>query len=282
MLIYGIPVKEYSKMKIFRNLFNYQIAIYIFVISSSYAIAEETVNCNTSKVLDKIRANVNSIRDYQLVSHVNLNGNKVTSNISGKLPNLMRINMQISQNQSTIDITTTFNGTYQWNVTKYTNAIEISKIELKNTTNIDHPFDTSFYVMGSGLVNGEDYPTSVKTLLDVYTLTASCNQSNIELSGTVNTKNFKSYMGSKKNTTQLDARVKQYTASFPKIRMIFDSHSLALKEYDLGTSKQPTSFVTKLENLSINKGLKSQFFTFTPPKNQKVVDITKEVLSQIQ
>jgi len=269
-------------MKIFRNLFNYQIAIYIFVISSSYAIAEETANCNTSKVLDKIRANVNSIRDYQLVSHVNLNGNKVTSNISGKLPNLMRINMQISQNQSTIDITTTFNGTYQWNVTKYTNAIEISKIELKNTTNIDHPFDTSFYVMGSGLVNGEDYPTSVKTLLDVYTLTASCNQSNIELSGTVNTKNFKSYMGSKKNTTQLDARVKQYTASFPKIRMIFDSHSLALKEYDLGTSKQPTSFVTKLENLSINKGLKSQFFTFTPPKNQKVVDITKEVLSQIQ
>lgn len=150
----------------------------------------EAQDCNTKNITNQIKRNIKSIPDYRFLSHVSLGDVNVDAQISGKPPNLMRIRLSISQDNTSLITTTVFDGHYQWTETKYPNKTEVTKIKLSKIVSQNRPFDTSYYVMGSGLLNGEDYPATILTLLSIYDLHATCTTTSIRLAGKLNTSNF--------------------------------------------------------------------------------------------
>lgn len=255
------------------------LVLYLSVMYSAFA---DSKTCNTTIIVNKIEHALTTIEDYQFRSFVVVDGNSVTSEIKGMLPNLMRIDMTIKQADSAINMSSIFDGSHQWIETKYPSFTEVSKIELGRVTTKDRPFDTSYYLMGSGLLNGEDYPATVSTLISVYDVSAKCTKNNIELSGPLNIKNFAHYMGSKKTINSVESRVKKYSDNFGFSHLVFDNKTLALKEYSLGTKENPGFFSARYENLQLNRGLISMAFTYTPPQDVQPVDITKDLLEHIQ
>jgi outer membrane lipoprotein-sorting protein len=259
-----------------------KILLFLLSLAGAFAFAADTSNCSTPGLLAKIKSNITEIKDYQLQSRVFLDGDLVRSNIVGKLPNNMRISMTINQGDATIKQSTTFDGSFQWLETKSPNAIEVSKIKLKDVVSPERPFDTSFYMMGSGLLNGEDYPTSVSILISVYDVVASCSKSHIKLSGPLNVDKFTRYVNTKKPTGPSSARVKQFAELFPKVNILFDINTLELKEYTLGTKKNPQYFKANFYNAMFNRGLEKDAFAYTPPPGVSATDITKDLLENMQ
>jgi outer membrane lipoprotein-sorting protein len=236
--------------------------------------------CSTVDIIEKINQALSGIKDYQFRSSVTIDGNQVISNIKGMPPNLMRIDMSIEQGSFVTHMTNIFDGTYQWVEIRYPSAVEVSKVELERVTIKDRPFDSSYYLMGSGLLNGEDYPSTVSTLISIYDLSAKCGQDEIELSGPLSIKKFIQYAGTKNSGASVEGRVKKYSDNFGVSHLFFNSKTFALNKYTLGTEKNPDFFSAKYENFRFNKGLEANTFTYFPPEGVQPVNITNDLLKQ--
>jgi outer membrane lipoprotein-sorting protein len=256
---------------------------FILNLSLSCVVAAADVGeCYSSIILDRIRHYVESIEDYQLQSNVILDGRQVTSEISGKPPILMRIKMHIKQGDTIVNLTVTFDENYQWIETKTPSVTEVLKIKLAGLVSPGRPFDTSYYLMGSGILNGEDYPSSITTLLSIYDLKANCTENEIQLSGPLNIEKFTQYSSTKKSSDSLQSRIKKYSKNFNQLTMVFDTKSLALNEYYLGTKDKPTKFAVTFHKLRINQKLTAKDIAYIPPKGVQAIDITADLIEHLE
>lgn len=261
----------------------YRFTILFFIVGVCCSIAVDSLaNCDTSAILGKIERYIESIEDYQVQSKIFLDGTHVRSDISGKVPNLMCIKMNIEQGSSSVNVTTIFDGTYQWIETKYPTAIEVLKIKLAGLVSRDRPFDTSYYLMGSGLLNGEDYPTTISTFLSVYDVKAICTQSEIKFAGLLNVDSFTKYALSQKTPGSAERRVEQYSELFKKLQMVFDAKTLELKEYHLGTEDKPKRFTSSFSNHLVNQKLTNENFIYVLREGANPIDITGDVHRQFK
>lgn len=242
--------------------------------------------CDTSKAIEAIHNSLIKINDYQMEALVSFGEKKITSSIQGKRPNLLKISMKIPEEQSSLSLLTIFDGSFQWIAQEFQKTTKVSRIKLDSIVSKDRPFDTSYYLMGSGLVNGEDYLGTINTLLQVYRLTAKCENGTIELAGPLKVSAFKEYMKSKKSSGSIESTVKQFSESFNYAKLIFDDRQLILSAYLLGNKNTKNDeiddFSVEFRKMRFNQELSSSLFVFKAPKDVSVVDITADIIKHLK
>lgn len=268
-------------MKIGRCILLNVAAASLTSIGITYSGEVAASDCEIRDITNRIQNKISTIEDYQFNSTVALDGNKVSSKIKGKSPNLMRIEMNIPNNNTTISISSIFDGNYQWVETKYPDGIDVSKIKLDRLTGKERPFDTSYYIMGTGLVNGESYQASVLTLISVYNLSPTCHPESIELSGPLNVDKFSEYLKSKRFIKPIEYTLNKYQDNFSSSHFVFDNKTMALTYYSLGSIDKPNNFSVHFSDIELNQGLKLDDFTFIPPPGTSVTDITDALLNNL-
>ncbi|PCJ18651.1 MAG: hypothetical protein COB04_06985 [Gammaproteobacteria bacterium] len=190
--------------------------------------------------------------------------------------------MNIAQGGDSIEIKAVFDGSHQWVETRGSSRVEVLKISLSELVNSQRPFDTSYYLMGSGLLNGEDFPASLFTLLATYEFKAVCERGIVTLSGTLDEEEFAKYALTKRSQASVESRVRQYSERFSQLVMEFDQLSLGIKGYELGAVGERAIFRVDFKNLQVNEKLPVNHFFYRAPKDVKVVDITEELLLRLR
>ena len=130
-----------------------------------------------------------NIQTYSLKTEVNTPHGIATSYIEGRAPNLLKISMAEGTQPYTY-FTTVFDGNFQWLETRVEEEVSVLKVTLQEVTSKERPFDTSLALHGSGLLSGENFPSTITTLLTIYELEEKCIDSIISLSGRIRTDRF--------------------------------------------------------------------------------------------
>jgi hypothetical protein len=121
-------------------------------------------NCSDVIALKRnIIQKLSEIQDYGLATTVKINDESVSSHIAGKQPNMTRIVQSIHYGSEQLITTVVFDGQYQWVESKISKKIQIIKIRLSEIVSPERPFDTGYYIMGTGKMNGDGYPSTVRT-----------------------------------------------------------------------------------------------------------------------
>lgn len=174
-------------------------ALLIFCTAASCSEKNLTGACEKRKILAEIRHRLLGVEDYKIKALVSLEGVEVVSRITGKMPDRLRIRLEIPHPTGLTIVSAVFDGTNQWVETKKSSSTQVIKIYLAELTTPERPFDTSYYIMGTGLLNGEGYPETIATLLSVYDLKAACSDNVITLSGPINIEKFKEYAAKRRS-----------------------------------------------------------------------------------
>lgn len=162
---------------------------------------------------------------------------------------------------------------------KKPNGSQIIKINLHKLTKPDRPFDTSFYLMGAGLINGEGFPSSLNTILDVYDFDQCKKNSEIILFGSINKNKLTDYISKSLYAKIKLKSVDQFINTFGQVKLTVDAKTSELKKYRFGSKgKTPVTYIV-LKNV-INQSLNPSEFTYNPPDNVEVEDITQNLLER--
>ena len=84
---------------------------------------------------------------------------------------------------------------------KTADKVNVFKIKLSGLIKKQRPFDTSFHMMGSDLMNGEDVPETLRIFIRTYNLSVTCLDDRILLSGRINANRFKGYASKRRTGT---------------------------------------------------------------------------------
>lgn len=223
---------------------------------SVYSSADDNVKtCDIEKIKSNIFSRLASMRDYQLNTEVSFDGTFVTSHIKGKRPNQLYIQLSMQPPSKPMTITTIYDGVYQWVESKNTVMTHVMKIQLAKLVSPQRPFDSSYNVMGTGLLNGEGYPDTISVLLKTYNLQAQCSNDTINLSGRINIDAFKQYAEKVESPSSQTAKVERFAKLFGFIAMNFDANNYAMRRYSFGADSNTVKFDVKFSNIQVNQGL---------------------------
>jgi len=246
---------------------------------NSFATVLASEKCNSGAAISKFHEYFSHIEDYDVSGQVFTSDKSlvIKSNFRGVLNKFFKISQAISQGDFEQTFTAVYDGNYQWIESRSAGVKKISKIALGRVTKKSKPFDTGYYIMGTGLINGEDYPGTLKFLLSNYDLAASCSGNQFHLQGSLNKQAYVDYIKnsswSKNKLRSLDQFVEQF-----QFAEIFINNEGELIKYSIGEDKHPI-FTFKVIKSKINQGLMEGAFKFQIPENAEVEDITKLVLS---
>ena len=257
------------------------LTTFFLVVCFSFG-ARAGVKCQAEQLEESVRKNLGLISNYQVASSVSLGGAIIESEISGTSNRLLRVDMSILQGDNVAHIKMVFDGTFQWVETSNSSSVEVLRVKLSELVTPLRPFDTSYYLMGSGLLNGEDLPASINTLLSIYDLTAVCEGDVFTLSGELNEPRFANYVSGKRLQGSLELMVRTYAEKFGQLLIKFDMESLALKEYRLGPIGEPAVFHAQFTNLKVNNNLSKEHFIYNVSDEIQAVDITDELLLRLK
>ncbi|MCF6255920.1 MAG: hypothetical protein L3K25_06410 [Gammaproteobacteria bacterium] len=255
--------------------------LWFFSSISVYSYAGTNVAaCNVEKIKSNILSHLESIRDYQFVTEVLFDGTFANSQVKGKRPNQLYIQLSIQPPSKPLIITTIYDGVYQWVESKSSSMTHVMKIQLAKLTSPQRPFDSSYNVMGTGLLNGEGYPDTISVLLTTYNLQAQCANETISLSGHINIDAFKKYAKTVKFLTSKPGSVERFARLFGFITLNFDSNDYTVRDYSFGADSNTVKFHVKFSSFQINQGLDDTVFRYSPPSGVVVTDITNDLLMQ--
>ena len=243
----------------------------------SFAQAGSLNDCNTNLIIKKITSKLNTISDYKLNIEVKFDSYNVNSKIIGKIPNKLKITQKIKTTPPHNYIAV-FNGKYQWVESKQNNHVQIVKLNISKLTKKNRPYDTGYYLMGTGLLNGEDYIGTLTTLLNTYDFTSTCNDNTIILSGIINANKFKYYALNIKSKTQNIKNIEKYIEKFNKINISVKKGSAGIYGYKFLSDNNNVFFEAVFNNIKLNNKISNSEFLYIPPKGVNVTDITKQLI----
>jgi len=243
--------------------------------------------CGT-KAVSGINNWVKSIKEYQLKSHVdikNINDSTIEATIVGQLPNKLIVNLSIKGNNSSVQQKVVFDGEYQWIESKSSLGVESFKISLDKLTNSNRPFDTFYYLMGTGLFSGEDFPGTIETLLTIYNYKKKCiniNDGSVVISGAINSAKFTEYVMSSKHGKYRKSGIDTFISKFGHVKITINPETYAVDGYSLGPDENNIELEIKYSDMQINQKLPEKYFKYFEPKGAKTIDITDVVLKQLR
>lgn len=271
-------------------MINYRLIKLILIVLLITACAEnkeQVASCNDETVKAKLNDWLTGIRDYQIKANIEVEGQQFHSTIGGRVPDRLSIRLEPeSESKAKQDVwLTKFDGDYQWVELRSGDNVQVFKIQLKPIINPQRPFDTSYYIMGSGLMNGEDFPTSMQSLLSTYDLSARCSQNSITLAGAVNGEKFKNYAKTRRKP-QSDEMIEKFISQLGFLVLTLDAKSYEITGYRMGGVKEGTPkeaadksslFNVKFLEIKTNEDGKPDRFKYEPPTGIVPADITDQV-----
>jgi len=266
---------EYRKGVLVKGVFF--IFAVVAAFNSGFAVADdrEQALCDSKKIIHSLISHYSSIEDYSLRFSTTIGGESIDSIILGKTPGYLMVEMFFKSSSAKV----VFDKKYQWIESKTGETTNISKIDLIKVTIRSRPFDTSYNLTGSGLINGEDFPQTVLTLLQIYDLKAHCTDGKIHLFGNINTQKYSDYLAQPR-IKKIDPRYSsRFIKEFGIAGLVFGASDMRLIKYHLGNHLLVEKFVAKISYLEVNKGIADEAFVYTP--HLEPVDITQEVLRSI-
>ena len=252
-------------------------ALLIFCATASCSEKNLTDACEKRKILAEIRHRLLGVEDYKIEAVVSLEGVAVVSRITGKMPDRLRIRLEMPHPTGLTIVSAVFDGTNQWVETKKSSSTQVIKIDLAELTTPERPFDTSYYIMGTGLLNGEGYPETIATLLSVYDLKAACSDNVITLSGPINIEKFKEYAARRRSMGSQQSSIEKFAKVFGYLDLEFDTADLVIQKYTLGSAHGKASFIVQFKDVQTNQGVGNDVFTYSLPSGAVPVDITEDL-----
>ncbi len=232
-----------------------------------------------------LTSGIDKINSYSIDAVVSINGKVVTSKIYGKKPNKLCIIQKIPKGADELVNKVVYDNRYQWVETKISKKIvQISKIALSKIVDHERPFDTGYYIMGTGLFSGEDYPSTVKALLSIYDLTAKCSNNRIILSGYLNSDSFLKYIMNRKfaGMKKKHGYIERFKKSFKHARLVFEFPNNHLREYSLGSTDKRETIKIVFTKINLNPELLDDKIKYNPPRGMEVIDITESLRRSIE
>ena len=286
MLIYSERVKVFFNGCSMMRMIIYRLISLIFIVLLITACTDNDKrpgSCEEKAVEVKLGDWLNGIRDYRIKAIVEIEDQRLHSTIVGRVPDRLSIRLVPDSKENRV-WTTVFDGDYQWVELRSDSNVDVFKIQLKPLIDKLRPFDTSYYIMGSGLMNGEDFPTSIRSLLSTYDLSASCSENAITLAGPVNKEKFKSYAKSRR-TPQTDKVIERFFKQFGYLVLTLDARSHQVTGYRLGVKEGATNeisdktslFKVEFTEIRINQGDNPGMFEYVPPTGIVPADITEQI-----
>lgn len=262
------------------------LSMFVFV---SFVLIDGLGNasaCEAVDIIGKIQHRLSEVKDYKLEASIKLKDEQFSSQITGKEPNRLNIRLEMPKSSFYKTQSTCFDGTFQWVELVAPSSTQVYKVQLSEVIVPGRPFDTSYYIMGSGLFNGEGYVETIELLLSLYNLEAVCSSSTIKLQGPVIFDKYKQYLLQKRSSAGKDPSeilpyIKQFTQSFGYLRMEFSAKDYIIQKYSLGTEQNKEEFTVQFKKVSINQNIKNEVFSYTPPSGIETTDITKDIKQMI-
>lgn len=271
-----------SNLRIFVSFFVFMISLY-----GGLCLAKTNGgDCHDIFAVKKaLTSRIDKINSYSIDAVVSIDGKVVTSKIYGKRPNKLCIIQRLPKGSDEFVIKVVYDNQYQWVETKFSKKIvQISKIELSKIVDHERPFDTGYYIMGTGLFSGEDFPSTVKALLSIYDLTAKCSKNRIILSGYLNTDSFLKYIMNRKfaGMKKKHGYIERFKKSFKHARLVFESHDNHLREYSLGSTDKRETIKIVFKKICLNPEGLNDKISYKPPRGMQVNDITEPLRRSIE
>lgn len=250
------------------------------LITSPVNASSEAVSaCDADTVVERLRQKLSELQAYRLETQVQVDESSIKTKIAGKQPDRLKLTM-IPDNRSDRMTKAVFDGTHQWVQQGEGSEARALKVNLKKTTSDQRPFDTGYYLMGTGLLNGEDFPSTIQKLTSLYNLEAECSDSGIELTGTVKSDEFLSY-AKKRNSPQTGTKnVERFKEQFGYLTLSLDHENLMVQGYSMGPSSTNQRLKVSFSNIELNPDLNENTFDYTAPNGVEIRDITKTILNR--
>ena len=238
--------------------------------------------CDADTIIKDLHERLSTLTSYKLKTDVRFMGESAKAEIIGKQPDRLKITMAVDSRSGPRRSKAIFDGTHQWVQKGESSEAQVLKIDLRKTTSDQRPFDTGYYMMGSGLLNGEGFPSTVRNLTSLYELEAKCNESRIQLAGPLLPDQFEEF-ADKRNTTQSDGKlVERFKKQFGYLNLTLSSNNHMIKGYSIGPSPEKAQINASFSEINLNPKLEDNTFDYNPPNGTKAQDITDLVLNRRQ
>lgn len=260
------------------------LILIVLLTTACTAKNEHVSNCDEETVKANLSDWIVGIRDYQIKAIIEIEGQRFHSAIDGRVPDRLSIRL-VPESKERKDVwITEFDAHFQWVELRSGSNVDVFKIQLKPIIDKQRPFDTSYYIMGSGLMNGEDFPMSMQSLLSTYDLSARCTQSSIALAGPVNEEQFRGYAKTRR-TPQADEAIEKFIKQFGFLVLTLDAGSHQVTGYQLGKKENASNLITdktmmfnvEFTEITINQGGDTDRFEYEPPAGTVPTDITEQI-----
>ncbi len=263
------------------SIFAYCIALLVAASAEPCSAETQKLNCDDFLTIKKtILIKLNDINDYKLDATVSIDNNVAHAQIIGRPPDRLRITQRLHKGAEELTNIVVFDGQNQWVESKFLNKVlEVSKIRLSEVVDAGRPFDTGYYIQGAGIFGGEDFPSTVKILLAIYDLSATCSSHKTILSGYLIDKKFEEYSRKRKfaRFNKEQGFRDQYKKNFKYAYMVFHNTDCLLHEYTLGPSKNSKRIKVTFQHIKLNFGGLEDEFDYQVPKGFEPTDITDEL-----
>lgn len=263
------------------NRISLGIILGLTLLASPVKAAPETAPaCNADAVIQDIRQKLSEIKSYKLKTQVSVNNKSVKAEITGKQPDRLKITMQGNGRSGTQISKAVFDGSHQWVQNGEKAQAQVLKINLQETTTAERPFDTGYYMMGTGLLNGEDFPSTIDHLISLYQLDAECSNSGVQLTGSLKPERFQSYTKKRNSPQSRTKNVERFKKQFGYLTLSVSSEGHMVHGYSLGPSSTDQLLKVDFHDIAVNPELESGTFDYTPPAGAEAADITTSVLDR--
>ena len=177
-----------------------------------------------------------------------------------------------------------FDGTWQWVQTTREEATSVLKVRIREVSPdpSTQPFNTGFFVTGSGLVAGEDLPGTVVSLVKMYDMRQlPADDERVEKDqfvfvGKLRNSEFERYLERTQQTIPPGAEgVGMEMRSWGIFR--FSKKNLRLLSFQLGESAERITCITRIRYRKVNHELPKDAFEYAPPDGVEVQDVTAQV-----
>jgi outer membrane lipoprotein-sorting protein len=234
--------------------------------------------CDSAESIKKtILGKIAEVRSYRLEASVNIDDTVVFTKILGITPDRLRIEQSFKSGKDQVHITEVFDRKVQWIETRKSDKIQVLKINTDELVENDRPFDTGYYLMGTGLINGEDFPSTIKILLSVYALSAKCHRSKIVLTGYLDQANFDKYVSRRKFKKANKPFTEEYKKRFRFAEIVVGYPDYGIQKYSLGPSNKTVTLTTHFNDIQTNLDGIEEAFHYKAPNGVQPHDITDEI-----
>ncbi len=256
----------------------------LILLIPAYVTANSKNTCQNVKRADVLKW-VEQIKEYETTVILRVQGALIDfkSQVYGRSPDRLRIDMDMGNDKMSIKQKTLFDGTYQWNEASSDMGSQITKLKLDKVANKDKPFDTFMYVVGSGLMNGEDLPTTLKTLFEIYKVSAQCDKKKTLtiFTGRLDADKYRKYIAKSKYAKQRKLGIDNYINNFTQIQISVDPKSKHVKSYSMGNSETKPTYAVTFKNMKTNGKLPENIFTYKLPAGEQAIDITDDLVEKL-